>query len=1179
MKKIYLVIFTILVCGFLNAQTIVTIDRANGPGPTATGNDPSISSIGFSRGPGVIQRNGVSFSTRNWDGTDQASAELIGDYIEWSVTSNASYDIQITEIDIRLRRNANGPSQIQLLYSLDGFTTAGIPLDEVSTLAANTNTTINIDGLNINSVASGTITFRLYAWNSTTNAGWLRIQPRAVWADYGIAEPGARLIGNIIPLSANSTDSNIVSTAFDPTDNISYSNFSATSGLTTSNAIKVAEFSIQDGGNTLSDADALSTILTNLDLNISNSSSLAALAIFDGSTNISEVTTVTENTSFSGITGLAAADNSSKTFSLYATFNSAVIDNDQFQITITSAVADGASGSIFNAVDAGGAQTSIAGNDNRIEVTATTLAFETQPTDTNLFETMTPFPTLIAVDVNGNLDTDYNGTINVIASGPLDPPNQTYSAVNGVAILNAIVFGQEATGVSLFAFSGSFFSGPSNAFDINGPLITVALQDFDGSTPEWTYTTNIPTFDNGWGIDGYYDVIDIANASPLDYSSFSNNIFGENDLNDEGDNGTTGFATLTFSTIDVSTYENIILSFDWQVIGFNTNSDDVRYRIIYDGVAQPNVFLLDGNFPATDGQGTVRFEIPDGVNTVGLEIDVRNNGLNEYSGFDNFKLVSVFDGLLYANNGWSPNQPSNSTGSENVYIYDGTYIIGSNIQANNFYVNSIGATSISSGQSLVANSSIINNGLIEMNSVSTSYSSLISDNVQGKVTYNRHVNQFADSGSSTGANDLISAPVTDSNQTFLAFRNANPDIPSGTIEGVPSFLFGPFDNSTNEYINYTPANDASVLNFGIGYRTASDTPTGSTFEFTGDVLTSTITTPITVGSASIFNLVGNPFSSYIRLSDFLADNNSEFSIFNSGVYGYDGAALDGFTIWNQAYSDANPTAKIAPGQGFLLASKAGGGTITFDANSRTTGTTDDFIVGRNALDNLAHLKLQLSRENALYKTDVYFNDNATLGMDPGYDSGLVGGQAPAFAIYSHLVENNSGMDLGVQSVQYDAVNNVIIPLGVNANQGEQLTISILENDVPDNVDVYLEDTVDNTFTLLNTSDFVITPSTNLSGTGRFFLRFSSEALSTQEATFETVQIYTTKSPKSLFIKGLLDQNTTLEIYDIQGRMILKSKLDTRSNSNEVDISEFTTGVYIVKLNNGSQQKSQKVIIN
>ena len=262
----------------------------------------------------------------------------------------------------------------------------------------------------------------------------------------------------------------------------------------------------------------------------------------------------------------------------------------------------------------------------------------------------------------------------------------------------------------------------------------------------------------------------------------------------------------------------------------------------------------------------------------------------------------------------------------------------------------------------------------------------------------------------------------------------------------------------------------------------------------------------------------------------------------------------------------------------MLSSQVGGGTITFDAASRSIGTTDDFILGRLTENDLANLKLQLSRDNGTFNTDIYFNNNATLGMDAGYDSAVFDGQAPAFAIYSHLVEDNAGLDLGAQAVNYDAVNNVIIPLSINANQGEQLTISILENNIPEGVDMYLEDTLNNTFTLLNTSDFIITPSTNLSGTGRFFLRFTAEALSISEENFETIQMFTTSSPKTLFIKGVLENDTAVEIYDIQGRIVLASILNSSRNSNEIDISELTTGIYIVRLKDGIHQKSQKVII-
>ncbi|WP_299119810.1 T9SS type A sorting domain-containing protein [uncultured Winogradskyella sp.] len=1182
MKKTYFFYLLVALFSFgFSQSTIVTIDRANIIGPTTTGHDPSISAIGLTRGVGVVRHTGSSnFSTRNWDATSQASAVANNEYLQWSVSASASNSIEITEFDIRTRTgtSTDGPTNWQVFYSTDDFATAGIPATSVQT-ASNITTDFNFNGLSILSGIGGKITFRLYAWNSTTTSGWFRIIKNPGWSAYGISDPGLRLIGTITSSTANNTESNIVATSFDPSDNINYSLYSETSGLTISNSIKVGEFSIQDGGDDLTDADAVATILTDLEFGVTNSDFIARLAIFDGITNISETSIVSETATFSGISGISALDNSTKTFDVYATFNASVIDNEQFQLTVNSASAD-VTGSSFNAFNAGGAQTPITGDDNRIEVIATKLIYDQQPTDTFQFEIMTPFPTVLAVDNNNNRDLDFNTTISVLAAGgSLEPSLINYTLTDGSAILNTLIFTESDIVETLVTFGGGLPAAISNSFNVLGPLITIALQDFDSGSPDWTYSSDVATFDNGWGIDGYYGVIDISNAGPLDYPSFSNNIFGENDLNDEGENGSSGFATLTFDTIDISTYNDVALTFDWDVHGYVSAANcDAEYRLIYDGIPQPVVFLLNGNGEIDTDEGTVSVNIPNSVNAVSLIVRVRNDGETGYSGFDNFKLTSVFDGLLYTNNGWTPNAPSTSTGSEDAYVLDGTYNVGTDIVLNRLFINNGATTTVSAGQSITSNSGVINNGVLELNSVSTSYSSLISDNVNGEVVYNRHVNQFASSGSSTGNNDLISAPVTNADQTFLVLRTANPDMPSGTIGGVPSFLFGPFDNNANTYINYTAADDNSVITSGIGYRTASTEPTGSTFEFVGNAETGAISTPISVGTGSEFNLVGNPYPSYISLSSFLASNSSEFSPSTSGVYGYDGDATDGFTIWNQAYSDANPTAKITPGQGFLVASKAGGGTIAFTPDMRTKGTTDDFIAGRFANLNLAHMKLQLSKGNSLYNTDLYFNDNASLGMDPGYDSAMFDETTPAFAMYSHLVENNFGKDMAVQSVSYSDIDNVTIPLGINIAQGEQATVSIFENNIPEGITVILEDNVTNTFTNLLEGDYIFTPTTTLSETGRFYIHFSNTTLNTTENILNGLEIYTNANPKEIVVKGQLESKTTLQLYDIQGRLVNTQLLNTKDTKHTVDVSNLSAGVYVVQLLNNFGNRTQKVIL-
>ncbi|GGG60077.1 T9SS type A sorting domain-containing protein [Bizionia arctica] len=1179
MKKIYLLLVSITFSLLTYGQSpIVTVDRANIAVPTATGNAASISSIGITRGTGVIRRVGTDHTTISWSGVSQATAQTNNDYLQWSVKANTNFEVELTEVDMHLRRNTDGPKVWQLFYSTNGFATAGTAINSPVAMPENNSIVYNLNGLSINSGNSGTITFRLYAWNANTNQGWLRIKSSPTWSEFGISQPGIRLTGNITPASINSAESNIISSiSFDPMDDIDYLLYDAPSGLTVSNALKIGEFTIQDGGNDLMDADALPTILEDLSFQVAGSSNFAAISIFDGATNVGEVTSVGTTITFNGInggTGLLAPDNGSKTFDVYATFGTSITDNEQFQLTVSSAIPDGVNGSTFELSDAGGAQTLIIGDDNRLEVVASQLIFTTQPTDVNQFEIMTPFPIIHAVDINNNFDLDGTGTVSILSAGSLNGAPIDYTILGGVATLNTLIFNETETDINLFAFgSGGLGFVVSDTFNVLGPLITIAMQDFDLPSPEWTYTHDTPFFDNGWGTDGYYGIIDIADAAPLNYPSFTNNILGENDLYDEIDNGTSGFATITFADVDISSFNNVTVQFDWQIIGYVDNGDDAQYELFYDGISQGWVFLLDGNGPVEEDAETIILDIPDSVETVALQIRVSNNGTDGYSGFDNFKVVSVFDGLLYTNSAWTPYPPTNSTGLENAFVKDGTYNVGTNIELNNLVIANGATVSVSNSQSIKLNSDLFTDGLLELNSISNSYSSLIVEGKStGAVTYNRHVNSYA------GNNDLISAPVT--GQTFGELANNNPNLYSYPATPTRK-LFGPFDKVTGLYLTYDtsiPSDESVVLAPGTGYRAATND--NLNLNFTGIVNTGNVNVPIVIAGPynPEWNLVGNPYPSYISLSDFLASNNSEFETVSSGVYGYDGNASDGWNIWNQAYSDANPAAVMAPGQGFLVASKTGGGTISFSPSMRSIGTTDDFIPGRMATEPIEHLKLELSSTDKLYKTDFYFTNNATLGLDPGYDSNVFGGSAPAFSIYSQLVEDNTGNAIAIQSLGYLDYADVTIPLGVRAPQGQELTFSILESSLPESTNVYLEDMVANTVTLLNEGNYTLTPTSNITGTGRFFLRFAESALSIEEVAFNSIHVFATATPKAIFIKGNLTDTTLVKVYDMQGRLVLSSSLESGSSNNQIDVSTLATGIYAVSISNKSLTKNQKVII-
>ena len=518
--------------------------------------------------------------------------------------------------------------------------------------------------------------------------------------------------------------------------------------------------------------------------------------------------------------------------------------------------------------------------------------------------------------------------------------------------------------------------------------------------------------------------------------------------------------------------------------------------------------------------------------------------------------------ITYTYNGsWLPSDPNGmSSATDTIIIASGNAIISSNTSINTVTVNPGASLTLNTGITLTASE-------VSLESVSDSYSSLISDGtITGVVNYKRHVNQ------SSNGNDLISPPV--SGQVFTDFISQNNNIVSNGSNTL--FLFGPFDKTSGDYVTYSNT-EIAQLTSGIGYRAA--TTDNGTLNFQGTVNQNIVMQSVLNSGPSFskWNLIGNPYPSYLNVQDFLSNTNNlaTFDPTNVSIYGYDGDASDGWVIYNLNTTDENTV--LAPGQGFFV-SVANNGTMNFAPSMRQHGSSDDFIAGRNANEN-QHLRLQLNTSNQTSNTDFYFNSNSSNGLDLGYDAAVFGDSAGSFAIYSHLVEENNGVDMAIQSLGLDFLSDGIIPLGINAAQGEQLTIAIETSNLPDTVEVYLEDTVENTYTILNTSNYVLTPATALEGTGRFYIHFSNSTLSTIETELNTLKVFTSKATKELIIKGQLFGKTKAQLNDINGREVVNLMLDASTNHNALDISAIQNGVYILQISDDIHNYTQKVLIN
>jgi uncharacterized repeat protein (TIGR03806 family) len=544
-----------------------------------------------------------------------------------------------------------------------------------------------------------------------------------------------------------------------------------------------------------------------------------------------------------------------------------------------------------------------------------------------------------------------------------------------------------------------------------------------------------------------------------------------------------------------------------------------------------------------------------------------------------FLVITESQSKTYTyNNGWSPSDPNDvSNSNDKIVVEAGEAIISMNTISNIVTVDPGAALTVNAGVTLTASE-------MTLKSTSELYSSLIvNGTVEGVIKYERFVN------ANIAGNDLISPPL--SGETWTDFLNSGAnatDLLNNGNNNPRTYLFGPFDKTTGSYINYTDA-DAATLHSGVGYR--AGTFAGTNLTFTGTAPNLPITVDIRNSGATFpdWNLIGNPYPSYLDVNLFLnyvLDTSTNpvttnLSILEdiSGIYGYTGNSTS--NKWN-VITLANANDKLmAPGQGFFVAASAvyqDTYDITFDPSMRTTGSDDDFITGRSA-NTLTFLKLNANTANKGYTTEFYFNDNASLGLDLGYDGKILGNVAPNFALYSHLVEDNNGLPIALQALHPSDLTNTIIPLGVNSNHGEQIIFSISENTLPSTVEVYLEDNVANTITLLNSGHYTLTPNVDLNGTGRFFLRLSSTALSVGNNALDYIQIYTRSNPKSLIIKGELNAGSMVTLYDVQGRLVLNKSINHLDTVNTIDISMIGSGVYFVKVFNDNQSKTQKIIIN
>ena len=369
---------------------------------------------------------------------------------------------------------------------------------------------------------------------------------------------------------------------------------------------------------------------------------------------------------------------------------------------------------------------------------------------------------------------------------------------------------------------------------------------------------------------------------------------------------------------------------------------------------------------------------------------------------------------------------------------------------------------------------------------------------------------------------------------------------------------GKWDHESNSWDLYTTAETASVLPSNVGYEMLYKASGGDQLvTFEGSMITST-TRDSRESVTNTWQLLGNPYPSYVRMSSqaagagsvsndyfFDTDNLNKVNASFQAFYGFDGTAYDTY-----AHNNTDVTL-LMPGDAFFVYS---GGFSTYQFNeamqvhSSDQGFRGNVVPGLSDNDNRnAEIKFTMSDNFGTVKyLTMKFGDEFSLSLDPGGDLGAFPyGQSD---IYSKLVENDNGVNFTVQALPYESIVDVTIPIGIKSDSGV-MKLDYNVNTLPEYIDMYLEDTEENTFKKI-TDGFEINFDEAYEGLGRFYLHFTDELIP-ELPTDDNLRIYK-GSDSDVMVMGAVGKNYSAKVYDYSGRLIKEVNFNHKTKINDLD---------------------------
>lgn len=465
--------------------------------------------------------------------------------------------------------------------------------------------------------------------------------------------------------------------------------------------------------------------------------------------------------------------------------------------------------------------------------------------------------------------------------------------------------------------------------------------------------------------------------------------------------------------------------------------------------------------------------------------------------------------------------------------------------------------------------------------------------------------------------------LKDGNGSNISFTNANDQVGSVSTRWLYTYQNG------ITYLDYSALSPNSDLKPGIGYtqKGTGTLDTEQRYLFEGKPNNGTITINVSDvgGSGSVpaesrtSYLLGNPYPSAIDIHDFIDDNVGVISgsiqlwqqwsgsshYLNDYNGGYAtvtklGAVRASQFIGIEGSSSGGeegtkiPTRYLPVGQGFVTEIIADG-LVTFKNSQRLFIKEDDangtYNSGSVFLRNANSSENNTSSENLMQKMRLEFRSvdgpssrrELLLGFSnyttDAFDYGFEAENSNANEDDLNLVLDNELMI--IQS--YGSItNDKSVPLVFNASGAYNYTLKATYFEAFDeDQEVYLKDNFTGVYFDLRSDQSYEYSSLEGTFNDRFEIVFiDDETLSQEDNSYDNTLIYFNNKTHQLYAQSLQVEVQQISLFNILGQSIREfTNVTTHDLVNGIEISNLSSGTYIIHLKTNSQSITKKIIID